>query len=60
MKHALLRLVAGLCVVAVAAIACRQEPKTPPNSPVPEIQKTDNGEAPKSPPPPSLLKRDAG
>lgn len=53
-----LRLVAGASAVAMVAIACRQEPKTPPNMPVPEIQKTENGEPPKTPPSP--LTKDAG
>jgi hypothetical protein len=40
MRASLIRFGAGLVVVALAAIACRQgdpsiEPKTPPNSPVP-------------------------
>ena len=40
MRASLLRLGAGLMVIALAAIACRQgdpsiEPKTPPNSPLP-------------------------
>lgn len=48
-----------MLAVAIGAIACRQEPKTPPNMPVPEIQKTDNGEKPSSPPSP-LLAKDAG
>lgn len=59
MKLALVRLVAGMVVVAVGAIACRQDPKTPPNSPVPEIQKTDNGDTTGTPPSP-LPKKDAG
>lgn len=59
MKLAIGRLAAGMVAVAVAAIACRQEPKTPPNMPVPEIQKTDNGEEPTTPPSP-LPKKDAG
>ena len=40
MRVSLIRFAAGLVVIAVAALACRQgdpaiDPKTPPNSPVP-------------------------
>lgn len=40
MRVSLIRFAAGLLVIAVAALACRQgdpaiDPKTPPNSPVP-------------------------
>lgn len=58
-KHALGRFVAGLAVVALAAIACRQneplEPKTPPNSPLPKI---DKPEEPMPAPTPRLPKPD--
>lgn len=44
--------IAGFALL-LAAVACRQEPKTPPNSPVPEIQRTDDeGSATPDPPPP--------
>ena len=59
MQTSLIRLGAGLLVVALAAIACRQgdpsiDPKTPANSPVPT--KLDRPEDPTpSPRMPSLL-----
>jgi len=57
-KPAVLRLFVGMITVALAAIACRQEPKTPPNSPVPELQRTED-ETPKTPPSP-LPTKDGG
>jgi hypothetical protein len=60
MKLALVRLITGLGFVALGAIACRQneplEPKTPPNTPLPNIDRPDD---PPPSPTPRLPKPDA-
>lgn len=66
MRSELARFAAGVVVIVLGAIACRQndpglEPKTPPNSPVPtKLDRPD--ESPASAPPPKLpkLESDAG
>jgi hypothetical protein len=61
-KLSIVRFAAGLVVVALGAIACRQgdplEPKTPPNSPVPT--KIDRPEEPAPSPSPLKLTPDGG
>lgn len=58
-RAALARLVVGLGFVTLAAFACRQneplEPKTPPNSPLPKIDRPDD---PPASPTPKLPKPD--
>lgn len=58
-RAALVRLVGGLAFVTLAAFACRQseplEPKTPPNSPLPKIDRPDD---PPAAPTPRLPKPD--
>jgi len=57
------RFLFGMIAVTIAAIACRRgeptgDPKTPPNSPLPKVERTDddtNGAEPRSP-----LAKDAG
>jgi hypothetical protein len=52
-KVALARLVGGLAFVAIGAMACRQgeplDPKTPPNSPLPKIDRPSDPPASPSP-----------
>lgn len=60
MKTATVRLAVWLTTLAIAAIACRQpsgDPKTPPNSPLPTIDRKDE---PTTSPPPPLLGKDGG
>lgn len=50
-KPAVWRLCVGLFVVSVGAMACRGtdpsgDPKTPPNSPLPQVDKPEEPEAP--------------
>jgi hypothetical protein len=60
MRAAVARFAVGLLVVTAGAIACRQptgDPKTPPNSPIPTIDRKDE---PTTSPPSPLLGNDGG
>lgn len=56
MKLALARMAVGLMAIALGAIACRQneplDPKTPPNQPLPDIDRPDDPTPSPMPKPP--------
>ncbi|MBS2011305.1 MAG: hypothetical protein JST00_00220 [Deltaproteobacteria bacterium] len=64
-KSATVRLALWLAAVAIAAVACRQQqpsgdPKMPANSPIPTIDRKEDGDSSKTPAVPSPLASDGG
>lgn len=60
MKTATMRLAAWLLTLAMAAIACQAptgDPKSPPNSPLPSLDRKDD---PSTSPPPPIFGKDGG